>query len=133
MKVIGLFLLRRKCCIFGELFSVVDPGFARRRVADLGGRKGRAFPSRPKFLHFHGVIGKYWSNSMLAPSTGVEAPSGKSWTRYWTDEHQTQRWGRQPNILADVPQKLYENKENWIRRQFICQRPGFFCEIEGSK
>ena len=31
-------------------------------LADLGGHKGHALP-QPKFLHFHAVFGKNWSNS----------------------------------------------------------------------
>ena len=27
--------------------------------------------------------------------------------------HQPQKWGRQPDILTDIPPKLHENEENW--------------------
>ena len=37
------------------------------------GRKGRA-PPGPKFLHFHAVFGKNWSNSKLALPSGVGVP-----------------------------------------------------------
>ena len=37
-------------------------------MADLrGGRRGRAPPFGPKFLHFHAVFGKNWPNNRLAP------------------------------------------------------------------
>ena len=37
---------------------------------DIGGSRGHASlvsPSGPKFLHFHAVFGKNWSNDRLAP------------------------------------------------------------------
>ena len=39
-----------------------------------GGREGRMPPSGPKFLHFHAVYRKNWSNNRLAPPSGVGGP-----------------------------------------------------------
>ena len=39
-------------------------------------------PPGPKFLHFHAVLGKNFSNSVLAPP-GLVSPSTKSWIRHW--------------------------------------------------
>ena len=37
------------------------------------------FSSGPKFLNFHAVLRKKWSNNGLASPSGINIPSGKSW------------------------------------------------------
>ena len=48
-------------------------------LADLRVHEGWAPLFVPKFLHFHAVFRKNWSNSMLAPLWDWCIPSGKSW------------------------------------------------------
>ena len=42
-------------------------------LVDRGGAGGKGCPPRPKFLHFHAVFGKKWTNSRLPPPSGVGA------------------------------------------------------------
>ena len=74
-------------------------------VADLGARGTP--PSGAKFLHYHTVFGKNWSNNRLAPPW-VGAPSGKSWihhcllTNYLFLEIYTHCW-KTVNIIMLMP------------------------------
>ena len=43
-------------------------------MVDLGGTGGVPPPSGQKFLRFHAVFGKNWSNSILAPPLGLAPP-----------------------------------------------------------
>ena len=43
-------------------------------VTDLGGEGGAKDALRLKFLHFHAVFGKNWSNNRLTPPSWVGAP-----------------------------------------------------------
>ena len=70
----------------GDVFGLSVHSWKGRSLFSGGskeGRKGRAPPCGPKFLHFHAVSGKNWPNNRLAPPFGVSTPSsGKSWIRH---------------------------------------------------